>query len=90
MYVGKNSFKKLVQMLPFFNMLVCFISIKCYDFFQSSSLRYTNFKLKHGVSVLFLHLNMKYFARSKIKLIETDLSFPFTFGYESLQNFSYI
>jgi len=27
-------------------MLVCFISIKCYDFFQSSSLRYTNFKLK--------------------------------------------
>jgi len=26
---------------------------------------------------------MKYFARSKIKLIETDLSFPFTFGYES-------
>jgi len=28
---------------------------------------------------------MKYFVRSKIKLIETDLSFPFTFGYESLQ-----
>ena len=38
MYVGKNIFKRLVQMLPFLNMLVCFISIKCYDFFQSSSL----------------------------------------------------
>ena len=25
-------------MLSFLNMLVCFISIKCYDFFQSSSL----------------------------------------------------
>jgi len=35
-------------MLPFPNMLVCFISIKCYNFFQSSSLfRYTYFKLKH-------------------------------------------
>jgi len=28
---------------------------------------------------------MKYFARSKIKFKETDLSFPFTFGYESLK-----
>jgi len=28
---------------------------------------------------------MTYFARSKIKLIETVLYFPFTFGYESLQ-----
>jgi len=27
MYVGKNIFKRLVQMLPFLNMLVCFISI---------------------------------------------------------------
>ena len=46
MYVGENIFKRLVQMLPFLNVLVCFISIKCYDIFQSSSLRYTNFKLK--------------------------------------------
>jgi len=36
-------------MLPFLNMLDCFLSIKCYDFFQSSSLRYTNFKLKHSL-----------------------------------------
>ena len=28
---------------------------------------------------------MKYFARTKLKLIETDLSFPLPFGYESLQ-----
>ena len=59
-------------------MLVCFISIKCYDFFQSSSLRYTNFKLK---LFLFLHLNTKDLARSKIKLIETDLSFPCVMSY---------
>ena len=32
MYVGGgNIFKRLVQMLLFLNMLVCFISIKCYD-----------------------------------------------------------
>ena len=44
MYVGKTLFLQLVQLLPFLNMLVCFISIKCYNFFQSSSLRYNNFK----------------------------------------------
>ena len=61
MYVGnKTFFKTLVQMLPFLNMLVCFISIKCYNFFQSSSLKYTNFKLKHKWCFfsVFLHLNM--------------------------------
>ena len=59
-------------------MLVCFISIKCYDFFQSSSLRYTCFQIETYMVFLFLflHLNTKYLARSKIKLIETDLSFP--------------
>jgi len=35
MYVGKTFFLKLVQMLPFINMLFLFISIKCYNFFQS-------------------------------------------------------
>ena len=28
---------------------------------------------------------LKYFAGGKIKLMETDLSVPLTFGYESLQ-----
>ena len=84
---GKNIFKRLVIMLPFLNMLVCFISIKCYAFFQSSSLRYTctNFKLKHTWCFLSVFtFKYEHFSRSKIKLIESELSFPFTFGYVSL------
>ena len=73
MNVGGNCLRK-VQMSPFSNILV--YSIKCYNFFQSSALRYTNFKLKHAWCFFpVLH----HFARSKLKLIETDLSFPLTF-----------
>ena len=78
MYMGRNISKKakLVQMLPFLNILIYFISIECYYYFQSSSLRYTCFQIETCmVFLLFLYLNMKYLARSKIKLIETDLSF---------------
>jgi len=43
-------------MLPFLNMLVCFISIKCYGFFPSYSLRYTYFK---GATLAILILNKR-------------------------------
>ena len=92
MYVGKNIFERLVKMLPFLNMLVCFIFLLSAIISSNpllSDILISNWNI-HVVSFLFLHLDMKYFARSKIKLIKTDLSFPFTFGYESLHIYIYI
>ena len=55
MYMGKNISKKakLVQMLPFLNILIYFISIECYYYFQSSSLRYTCFQIETCMVFLF-------------------------------------
>ena len=65
MYVGEHIFKRLVQMLPFRNMLDCFISIKWYDFFQSSSLR---LKVVRKI-LLFLQIEKKRVSEKTVKLL---------------------